>query len=92
MVGDLRIALEHDVESKPGNKQTGKKEKAPKQTGKKQKAPKQTGNKEKTKISTSIISNQWVQVLSGINENTVLITENVAENNIKTSEAGSQMK
>lgn len=50
------------------------------------------GNKEKTKVSTSIISNQWVQVLSGINENTVLITENVAENNIKTSEAGSQMK
>jgi HlyD family secretion protein len=50
------------------------------------------GQKEKTKISTSFVSSDWIQVLSGINENTVLVTENIADNKVKTSEAGSQMK
>ena len=50
------------------------------------------GQKEKTKVVTNFISNDWVQVLSGIDQNTTLITENLPENNIKTSEAGSQLK
>jgi HlyD family secretion protein len=50
------------------------------------------GQKEKTKITTSFVSGDWIQVLSGINENTVLVTENIASNKVKTSEAGSQMK
>nr|WP_315242175.1 HlyD family efflux transporter periplasmic adaptor subunit [uncultured Flavobacterium sp.] len=50
------------------------------------------GQKEKTKVITNFISNDWVQVLSGIDQNTTLITENLPENNIKTSEAGSQLK
>lgn len=33
------------------------------------------GNKEKTKVKTSFISNDWVQVVSGINENTTLLTD-----------------
>ncbi|EJL62781.1 efflux RND transporter periplasmic adaptor subunit [Flavobacterium sp. CF136] len=50
------------------------------------------GQKEKTKVITNFISNDWVQVISGIDQNTTLITENLPENNIKTSEAGSQLK
>lgn len=45
----------------------------------------------KTKITTKFVSNEWVQVLTGIDENTVLITDNVSENKSTTSEAGSQM-
>jgi HlyD family secretion protein len=47
------------------------------------------GHKEKTKITTAIVSNEWVHVLSGIDENTILVTDNIAANNVKTSEAGS---
>jgi HlyD family secretion protein len=50
------------------------------------------GNKEKTKVKTAIVSNEWVQILEGINDDTLLITENLASNNVKTSEAGSMMK
>lgn len=50
------------------------------------------GQKEKTKVTTDFVSGDWVHVLSGIDENTVLITENIAANNVKTSQAGSQMK
>jgi HlyD family secretion protein len=50
------------------------------------------GQKEKTKVITNFISSDWVQVLSGVDQNTTLITENLPENNIKTSEAGSQLK
>lgn len=50
------------------------------------------GQKEKTRVVTNFISNDWVQVLSGIDQNTTLTTENLPENNIKTSEAGSQLK
>lgn len=45
----------------------------------------------KVKITTKFSSNEWVQVLSGINENTILITENIAENKTTTSEVGSQL-
>ncbi|KOY86096.1 hypothetical protein AD998_08005 [bacterium 336/3] len=49
------------------------------------------GKKERTKIKTQFISSDWVQVLEGIDENAVLITENIASNQIKTSEAGSSL-
>jgi multidrug resistance efflux pump len=48
--------------------------------------------KEKVKITTKFASSDWVQVLSGINDNTILITENVAANKTATSEVGSQFK
>lgn len=48
--------------------------------------------KNKTKIKTRFISTEWVQIIEGINESSVLITENIAENNVKTSELGSQLK
>ena len=35
------------------------------------------GEEEKTKISTQFISNEWVQVISGIDEHVTLITENI---------------
>jgi HlyD family secretion protein len=47
--------------------------------------------KEKTKITTAIVSNEWVQVLNGIDENTVLVTENVAGGTMKTSEQTAAM-
>lgn len=50
------------------------------------------GQKEKTKIATKFVSNEWVQVLSGINDNTVLVTDNLAANKMTVSEAGSQMR
>jgi HlyD family secretion protein len=45
----------------------------------------------KVKVTTNFVSSEWVQILSGIDEKTVLITENIASNNMKTSEAGAQM-
>jgi multidrug resistance efflux pump len=48
--------------------------------------------KEKVKITTKFASSDWVQVLSGISDNTVLITENLAANKTVTSEVGSQIK
>lgn len=50
------------------------------------------GQEGKTKISTKFISNEWVQVLSGIDENTVLVTDNIADNKSVTSEVGAQMR
>lgn len=50
------------------------------------------GKEGKVKIATKFVSNEWVQVLSGIDENTVLITDNVKENKVATSEVGSQMR
>ncbi|MDI9337144.1 MAG: HlyD family efflux transporter periplasmic adaptor subunit [Alphaproteobacteria bacterium] len=38
------------------------------------------GNKSPTKVKTNFVSNQWVQVLDGINENTVLVTDNISNN------------
>jgi HlyD family secretion protein len=48
--------------------------------------------KDKVKITTKFASSDWVQVLSGINDNTILITENIAANKTATSEVGSQFK
>ena len=50
------------------------------------------GEKEKVKIMTKFASSDWVQVLSGISDNTVLITDNLAANKTVTSEVGSQFK
>jgi HlyD family secretion protein len=50
------------------------------------------GKKEKLRVETKFFSNEWVQVLSGIDENTVLVTDNIAENKVATSEVGSQMR
>ncbi len=49
------------------------------------------GMKEKTKINTAFASSDWVLVLGGIDENTVLETDDIAENKVKTSEAGASM-
>jgi multidrug efflux pump subunit AcrA (membrane-fusion protein) len=50
------------------------------------------GQKQPTKIVTKFISNQWVQVLSGIDDNTVLVTENIQANKTTTSELGAQIR
>ncbi len=49
------------------------------------------GGKAPIKIVTKFVSNSWVQVLSGIDEHTILVTDNIAANQMTTSEAGSQM-
>ncbi len=46
--------------------------------------------KKKVKVKTGFISNNWVQILEGINENSVLKTDNILANKITTSEIGSQ--
>ncbi|NBB21869.1 HlyD family efflux transporter periplasmic adaptor subunit [Runella sp. CRIBMP] len=48
--------------------------------------------KEKVKITIKFASSDWVQVLSGITDSTILITENIEANEIVTSEVGSQLK
>lgn len=50
------------------------------------------GQKEKTKVQTKFVSNEWVQVLGGIDENTILVTDNIAANKTTTSEAGAQLQ
>jgi HlyD family secretion protein len=50
------------------------------------------GKQEKIKVVTKFISNDWVQVLSGIDENTILVTENIKANKTTTSDAGAQMQ
>lgn len=50
------------------------------------------GQKEKVKVVTKFISNEWVQILSGIDENTVLITEDLAANKANISETGAQLQ
>jgi HlyD family secretion protein len=47
--------------------------------------------KDKVKIKTKFASSSWVQVLNGINEKTVLVTDNIKSNKTVTSEAGSQI-
>jgi len=49
------------------------------------------GKNEKTKVTTTFVSSNWVHVTSGIDENSILVTENISSNNQKTSEAGAQM-
>lgn len=48
------------------------------------------GEKEKKKVKTGFISNNWVQILDGINENTVLITDKISANKTTTSESETQ--
>jgi HlyD family secretion protein len=50
------------------------------------------GKKGLVKVTTQFVSNEWVQVLSGIDENTTLVTDNITENKMTTSEVGSQMR
>lgn len=49
------------------------------------------GKKDKVKVETKFVSNEWVQVLSGIDERSVLVTENLKDNKTTTSELGSQI-
>ncbi|OYU80712.1 MAG: transporter [Flavobacterium sp. BFFFF1] len=49
------------------------------------------GRKNSTRIKTKFMSSDWVQVISGIHDFTILSTENIAENNVPVSELGSQM-
>ena len=48
--------------------------------------------KEKVKITIKFAGSDWVQVLSGITDSTILITENIEANKTVTSEVGSQLK
>jgi HlyD family secretion protein len=50
------------------------------------------GKKGKVKVTTKFVSNDWVQVLSGIDANTILVTENISANKTTTSDAGAQMQ
>lgn len=47
--------------------------------------------REKLKVKTGFISNNWVQVLEGLNENSVLVTDNISSNKTGTSEVGASM-
>jgi HlyD family secretion protein len=49
------------------------------------------GKKGKVKVTTKFVSNEWVQVLSGIDEASVLMTDNIKENHLATSEVGAQL-
>jgi HlyD family secretion protein len=46
------------------------------------------GDKQPTKVVTNFVSTYWVQILSGITETTVLVTENISTNKLDTSEVG----
>lgn len=50
------------------------------------------GAKEKIKITTGFVSNQWVQVFKGLDENSILVTENLRANKTTTSETGEQIR
>lgn len=50
------------------------------------------GKKEPVKVVAKFVSSEWVQVLNGIDDNTVLVTDNIRENKMNTSEVGSQMR
>jgi HlyD family secretion protein len=49
------------------------------------------GEKQPTKVITNFVSTYWVQILSGITEATVLVTENISTNKLDTSEVGGSM-
>lgn len=49
------------------------------------------GKDEKTKVKTNFVSNEWVQVLEGINDSTTLVTDQLSANKMKTSEVGAQL-
>ncbi|MFP5040835.1 efflux RND transporter periplasmic adaptor subunit [Parasediminibacterium sp. JCM 36343] len=50
------------------------------------------GQKEPTKVVTNFVSSDWVQVLAGIDDNSILVTDNIAVNKTKTSDLGSQLR
>lgn len=50
------------------------------------------GKKEKTKVTTKFISSLWVEIIDGIDENTTLLTEDISDNKMNTSEVGSQIQ
>jgi multidrug efflux pump subunit AcrA (membrane-fusion protein) len=50
------------------------------------------GEKQPTKVVTNFVSTYWVQILSGITEATVLVTENISTNKLDTSEVGASMR
>lgn len=50
------------------------------------------GEKGKTAVQTKFVGSDWVQILSGINEKTTIVTDNIAENKNSTSEAGAQLQ
>lgn len=50
------------------------------------------GQSEKTKVTTNFVSNEWVQVTGGIDDNTVLITDQLTANKSKTSEVGAELR
>ena len=49
------------------------------------------GQSGKTKVTTGFVSNNWVQILDGITENTALVTDNLATNKTTTSETGTTL-
>lgn len=50
------------------------------------------GQSEKTKVVTNFVSNEWVQVTAGIDDGTVLVTDQLAANKTKTSEVGAGLQ
>lgn len=48
------------------------------------------GSKERKKVETGFSSNEWVEILGGIDENTVLITDNLAASTVKKNESGTK--
>jgi len=50
------------------------------------------GQKHPTKVTTQFISNNWVQILNGIDESSILVTETIAKTKPDTSEVNNQMK
>jgi hypothetical protein len=50
------------------------------------------GENQPTKVVTNFVSTYWVQILSGITEATVLVTENISTNKLDTSEVGASMR
>jgi HlyD family secretion protein len=49
------------------------------------------GVKDPIKVVTNFVGKDWVQVLSGINEQTILVTDNIPSNKSEISEAGREI-
>ena len=50
------------------------------------------GEKQPVKVTTRFVSADWVQVLTGIDENMLLVTDNISQNKSNPSEAGAGFK
>ncbi len=46
------------------------------------------GEREKKKVKTGFVSSSWVQVIDGLADGSVVVTDNISANKITTSEAG----